>query len=821
MVAILILAPQISRSTFVTVELATPAPIRGLAMGGDPALKNAGAASAGESDRLSGPGGRQWPVAIDPGFTLAVLIALGLPALYGWTWILRRKVAEHTRDRLDLYERTKQHHAAILLLAGHRDICRGNLAGALHAITETAAATIGVERASLWLLSADGRSLECLDLYEKPQQRHSRGMVLHIEEYPRYFEALGSQRAIDAYDAQSDPRTSEFLEHYLKPLDIRSMLDAPIRADGTVIGIICHEQIGRGRAWTPDEQGFAGSIADLASLALEVAKRKQAQDELARLNADLEAQVEARTAELGAANARLLAEIQERTQVEAELRESELRLRLSTKAANIGVWDWDLRNDSVVYSSEWKSQLGYADDEIANHYLEYEDRLHPDDKERAVAANRNYINGDADEYSTEFRLRHKDGTYRWIHSAGEVVARENGKAVRVMGCHVEITALKQAEDNLKVYRWFADSAGQGMGMASWNGKVIYLNPYLSQTLGAAVQDDIDLGSIEHYYPPQAASKLRSEVFPALQSKGQWIGELELQAKDGHLIPTLENFFVVQDEAGRPQYIADVITDISQQKAIERQLLRAKEIAESADRIKSMFVASMSHELRTPLNSIIGFTDVVLQGMSGELNERQKDQLGRVYRSAKHLLSLITDVIDISKVEAGYFDVYVETFLIQGVIEEVVHSVHHQAKQKGLEIQVSVVDDLSFTTDRKRFLQCVLNLLSNAVKYTERGRVEISVRFTDSLLEAMVSDTGIGIDPEGLARIFTPFERIDSHLKTITPGTGLGLYLTRKIARDILRGDIEVSSQTGRGSIFTLRLPELAPVPGEPDSGTNP
>ena len=224
----------------------------------------------------------------------------------------------------------------------------------------------------------------------------------------------------------------------------------------------------------------------------------------------------------------------------------------------------------------------------------------------------------------------------------------------------------------------------------------------------------------------------------------------------------------------------IAQNISQQKALQSNLIVAREAAESADRIKSMFVASMSHELRTPLNSIIGFLGVVLQGMSGELNVKQKDQLSRAYHSAKHLLSLVSDVIDISKIEAGYLQTHIEKVFLKQLFSEVEHAVMHLAEAKHLAFDVDCDDDLQLETDRKRLYQVVLNVVSNALKYTEQGVVKVTAAIKNEMLIISEEDTGVGVAESDVDDLFKPFERIESRLKVKTLGTGLGLYLTRKI-----------------------------------------
>src|SRR6185369_12150210 len=279
----------------------------------------------------------------------------------------------------------------------------------------------------------------------------------------------------------------------------------------------------------------------------------------------------------------------------------------------------------------------------------------------------------------------------------------------------------------------------------------------------------------------------------------------------------------------------IIVDITERKKAEAELLEyrahledlvsertgelkaANEKLKELDQLKSMFIASMSHELRTPLNSIIGFTGMTVQGLSGELNGEQKDNLSRVYQAAKHLLSLITDVIDISKIEAGRIESYPEVVSLDEIIDEAIGTVRPQLKEKGLELAVEVPAGVLLNTDRKRLLQCLLNFLSNAVKFTESGTITVAARETDGEVMMSVSDTGIGIAEKDQPKVFEAFERLDTHLRVKAGGTGLGLYLTRKLARDILRGDVLFQSKEGQGSTFTLRVPkELRQNPDSAD-----
>jgi signal transduction histidine kinase len=245
-----------------------------------------------------------------------------------------------------------------------------------------------------------------------------------------------------------------------------------------------------------------------------------------------------------------------------------------------------------------------------------------------------------------------------------------------------------------------------------------------------------------------------------------------------------------------------------------ELQQALVRAEAADRVKSAFLATMSHELRTPLNSIIGFTGIILQGLAGPLNAEQSKQLGMVQGSARHLLEVINDVLDLSKIEAEQLEVQIAAFDLRGSLEKVIASVTPLAQKKGLLLTSSVPEGLSkMTSDRRRVEQIMLNLVNNALKFTLRGSVSLTASSGAPLASEpsgetvmlRVSDTGMGIKPEHLSRLFQPFGQLDPSIARRHEGTGLGLAICRRLTK-LLGGEIVVASEWGKGSQFTVTLP---------------
>ena len=237
-----------------------------------------------------------------------------------------------------------------------------------------------------------------------------------------------------------------------------------------------------------------------------------------------------------------------------------------------------------------------------------------------------------------------------------------------------------------------------------------------------------------------------------------------------------------------------------------ELAAAMKRAEESDRIKSAFLASMSHELRTPLNSIIGFTGILLQGLAGPLNDEQNKQLGMVQKSARHLLALINDVLDISKIEAGQLELSNTRFNLRPSLEKIIMMLAPMAAEKGIELRCQIAGDVGeVMADQRRIEQIVLNLLNNALKFTERGCVSLSCRIENGHCLIEVSDTGIGMEADKLQEIFLPFHQLDSGLARKHEGTGLGLSICRKLL-EMMGGTVEVKSQPGVGSNFFVSFP---------------
>jgi PAS domain S-box-containing protein len=284
-------------------------------------------------------------------------------------------------------------------------------------------------------------------------------------------------------------------------------------------------------------------------------------------------------------------------------------------------------------------------------------------------------------------------------------------------------------------------------------------------------------------------------------------ELTVRAQNGKETVVSYNAATIHDRDRKLQGVFAAARDVTDLKRFERALQDKNEL-EHAGRMKSEFLANMSHELRTPLNGIIGFSEFLVDEKPGKLNDKQKEYLNDILNSGRHLLQLINDVLDLSKVEAGKMELFPEAFTLSKAVDEVCAIVSPLAKTKNITIHSEIAPQVeSITLDQQKFRQVLFNLLSNAVKFTDNeGRVEIIAGLHEAnRLRLQVRDTGIGIRQEDFEKLFVEFKQLDSGSARRYEGTGLGLTLTKKIV-EFQNGSIKVESEPGKGSTFTVILP---------------
>ncbi len=441
----------------------------------------------------------------------------------------------------------------------------------------------------------------------------------------------------------------------------------------------------------------------------------------------------------------------------------------------------------------------------------------------------------------------KDGTSTPYFFTGRRVEFEG--AACLVGVGIDISGRRRAEDRLseseRKYRELVEHANSIILHWSRDGRIIFLNEFGQRFFGYTEAEICGCHVVGTIVPESDTSgrdlkSLMDEICRNPTAFEQNVNENI--RRNGERVWIAWTNKVALDPQGDVAEILSIGTDITAQKRAEEELratqaslehrviertaelAEAKHAAEAADRIKSAFLATMSHELRTPLNSIIGFTGIVLQGLAGPLNAEQSKQLGMVRGSARHLLELISDVLDISKIEAGQLEVRAEVFDLRASLDRTVASVRPLAEKKGLALDLVVATDIAeMVSDRRRVEQILLNLLNNAIKFTEHGGVKLTADLVEaSQAEAgdppaasvrlRVEDSGIGIRPDNLGKLFQPFHQIDSGLTRQHEGTGLGLAICRRLSA-LLGGGIVATSEWTKGSTFTVTLPlQRLPAP---------
>lgn len=363
-----------------------------------------------------------------------------------------------------------------------------------------------------------------------------------------------------------------------------------------------------------------------------------------------------------------------------------------------------------------------------------------------------------------------------------------------------------------------------------DGTVVMWNTAAESTFGWGAQEVI--GQTNPIVPAGSRGEYEALIGRALAGEAIRGAEIARLRKDGVMVPLrLHTAPITAEEDGRAVGIVAVFEDVTAERRMRAELAdyrehledlveeRTTELRETNARLaeatnaKSAFLARLSHDLRTPLNSIIGFTRLLLKEMPGPINDEQRKQLAMVEGAGAHLLELINDVLDLSKIEAGRLELTFADVAVGELAEEIAALMSPLAAEKGLAWQLDVADpDVVLETDRRKVIQILANLLGNAVKFTREGSVGLSVRRDDGDVLFEVTDTGIGVPAEAQERIFQEFEQVSPDDRA--DGTGLGLAIAQRLA-GLLHGSISLNSEPGAGSTFTLRLPLIVP---EPDAG---
>lgn len=478
---------------------------------------------------------------------------------------------------------------------------------------------------------------------------------------------------------------------------------------------------------------------------------------------------------------------------------------------------YDSTGQFLRWNRNFETVSGYSGEEIARMHPRdfFSDAEKPDLEERIAEV---FATGES---FIEASFVAKDGTTTPYFFTGRRLVYEETQCL--VGVGIDISDRKRAEARLaeseQKYRELVEHASSIILRWNADGYITFLNTFGRQFFGYSADEIIGRHVIGTIVPASESSgrdltQLLEVIRTTPEAFEQNINENI--RRNGERVWIAWTNRIVRDAQGRVVEFLSIGTDITDRMRIEAEQKKRHQ-AEAADRIKSAFLATMSHELRTPLNSIIGFTGILLQGLAGPLNPEQRKQLDMVRTSARHLLALVNDVLDISKIEAGQLEVGRSPFDISRSITKVITLITPQAGAKGLTLNVHLAPGLGeAVSDERRFEQILLNLLSNAVKFTEHGEITVTAELVADFtppgavsnhpaIRLHVADTGMGIKPEDLPNLFQPFRQIDSGLSRKHEGTGLGLAICQRLAT-LMGGVISADSHWGTGSTFCVTLP---------------
>jgi len=540
-------------------------------------------------------------------------------------------------------------------------------------------------------------------------------------------------------------------------------------------------------------------------------------------------------------------DITEHEQVDEALRESEEKFRILAENSIDCIWILDTRLKFTYLSPSVERMMGFKPEQWVGTKLSSHFKKKNFLKVGALIA-KNIKNYETLTHVTfETKMLNSINDEVNVEISSKVLLNSQGKLIGFYGNTRDITDRKQAEkarhESEERFRTIVETAPSLLIITDTKGNNLYISPNCEEITGYT-QEEL-LGELllwVHEDDTLRAKELFERTF------GEGLGyknfEYKIVKKNGEVRYVSSSWDPLKVEDGKFKGIVFQTIDITERKQAEAELQklneelevrvmeRTNQLSESKqalenlvgdlnrttnnlksanvrlqelDHMKSMFIASTSHELRTPLNSIIGFSSVLIEGWMGEINPEQKEQLQLIHMAGEQLLALINDIIDISKIEAGKLETDIQEFRLKEVIDEAVSIVKNSIDEKELDLEVEV-EDTAIVSDRRRLLQCLLNLLSNAVKFTEKGKITLHAKTINSMTNISITDTGTGIMPDDIKKLFAAFVRLESSLSAKTQGTGLGLYLTKKLTEDVLDGTIEVTSEYGIGSTFKLNIP---------------
>jgi PAS domain S-box-containing protein len=490
-----------------------------------------------------------------------------------------------------------------------------------------------------------------------------------------------------------------------------------------------------------------------------------------------------------------------------QMRKLAAQFDMAVELGELFIWVHDLATDTLRFNARAAVLLG-LDSTVPHPVAEVRDRVHPEDRAALVEGVQRALQG-TDAVDVVARYRDTQGEYRTLLTRRAVQRDDQGQPLAVLGVALDITERRQIERALEQARERAALATREAGIGTWERDLVHQNSHWDEQMyrlrGLSPQDPRPVEALRMLcvHPDDRAPMQAHYDRVRSGDIDRTAFEFRVVWPDGTERWLATRARVLRDAQGQPVRMIGVNWDITELKRSE-QALRDKAAAEQANRAKSEFLARMSHELRTPLNAVLGFTQILQADAAEALSPRQRQRVDHIHVAGQHLLGLINDVLDLSRIESGMLDLVPEPFTWREVVEDALGLVEPMSRAHNVSLHLG---DLSagVVADRQRLRQVLMNLLSNAIKYNHpAGRVEIEARSPSGWRILSVRDTGRGMTPAQLNGLFEPFNRLGMEREAIE-GTGIGLSIARQLVLK-MGGRIEVRSTPGVGSVFEVWLP---------------
>lgn len=635
-------------------------------------------------------------------------------------------------------------------------------------IVERVSQLLGISRVGVWFYH--DQKISCKVLIDRGViTKHDDSFLLE-NDYPSYFYAIKNDYVIKAENAKSHPHTYEFGDSYFEEHNIKSMMDVPIRYQGELYAIICCEQTETYKQWTDQEANFIKQVADILASEFSDYKRKQA---------------------------------------EKELEHTRKILIQSNHIAKLGAWEFKPNTNSFVIS-----ELAYA---LLN--LQVSDDISVDTISQKIISKQeqNLLRTSFDEaiehgqsFDIETLMITGRGTSKWIRIIGKPEVL-NGQCVCICGAFQDIDDQVKARNALDVSERHFKHITETIKDVFWlydieKKEVLYISPACINLFDHTPEEFYQNAELWKTYTHPDDIILVTNAHKRLFEEEYFELEYRIIIKN-EIKWIYEKSFGIKDDTGRIVKNSGINVDITAQRQLSEQIRQNKAL-EIENQAKSLFLANISHEIRTPLNGIIGLSDLL---RDTPLNAKQTEYLININESAHLLHDLINNVLDYSKINSGTVQLNSELVNLHDLCEKIKHVISFQAERKGLQFEIHLKGDIPthLETDDIRLKQVLLNLLGNAIKFTEKGIVNLIIEPIDNesnpCIRFAIHDTGIGIKPQNIERIFDAFTQEDSSTTKRFGGTGLGLSISAKILQ-LMGSKIHVKSDYGHGSIFYFDLP---------------